>query len=61
MQRAPLDRERGAPAARIAHPREEHLIPLMVATGTAGEDSATLACNGTFGGARLSAYRFLES
>ena len=48
----------GAPAARIAHPREEHLIPLMVATGAAGNDRATLAYNGTFGGTRLSAYHF---
>ncbi|MBB33928.1 MAG: dioxygenase [Hirschia sp.] len=27
-----------APAARQAHPREEHLLPLMVAAGAAGED-----------------------
>jgi aromatic ring-opening dioxygenase catalytic subunit (LigB family) len=47
-----------APGARVAHPREEHLLPLMVASGAAGEDEATLAFNGTFGGARLSAYHF---
>ena len=47
-----------APAARIAHPREEHLLPLMVAAGAAGDDRATLAFNGTFGGARLSAFHF---
>jgi aromatic ring-opening dioxygenase catalytic subunit (LigB family) len=64
MHSAPPDRARGltewvrAPAARIAHPREEHLIPLMVATGAAGDDPARLAFNGTFGGARLSAYHF---
>ena len=64
MSREPADRERGliawaqAPAARIAHPREEHLIPLMVATGAAGNDPATLAFNGTFGGSRLSAFHF---
>ena len=64
MRRAPADRARGltewaqAPAARYAHPREEHLIPLMVATGAAGDDAATLAFNGTFGGTRLSAYEF---
>jgi aromatic ring-opening dioxygenase catalytic subunit (LigB family) len=64
MQRAPAARERGltewlsAPGARIAHPREEHLIPLMVATGAAGDDPAKLAYNGTFGGARLSAFEF---
>ena len=42
----------------IAHPREEHLIPLMVAAGAAGSDRATLAFNGTFGGTRLSAFHF---
>ena len=64
MQQTPVDRDRGltdwehAPAARLAHPREEHLIPLMVATGAAGDDPARLAFNGTFGGTRLSAYHF---
>jgi aromatic ring-opening dioxygenase catalytic subunit (LigB family) len=28
-----------APAARLAHPREEHLIPLMVAAGAAGKSA----------------------
>lgn len=28
-----------APAGREAHPREEHLLPLMVAAGAAGEDA----------------------
>ena len=66
MRKTPDDRARGltewagAPAARFAHPREEHLIPLMVATGAAGDDPATLAFNGTFGGTRLSAYHFGE-
>jgi aromatic ring-opening dioxygenase catalytic subunit (LigB family) len=27
-----------APSARAAHPREEHLLPLMVAVGAAGDD-----------------------
>jgi aromatic ring-opening dioxygenase catalytic subunit (LigB family) len=64
MSRAPEDRNRGltewaaAPSARIAHPREEHLIPLLVASGAAGDDRATLAYNGTFSGTRLSAYHF---
>lgn len=48
----------GAPAARAAHPREEHLIPLMVAAGAAGADRATLGYNRTFAGLRLSAYHF---
>lgn len=47
-----------APMARQAHPREEHLIPMMVAAGAAGEDRATVAYNGTFAGLRLSAYHF---
>lgn len=47
-----------APMARLAHPREEHLIPLMVTTGAAGADPATLAFNGTFGGLRLAAFHF---
>ena len=64
MALEPAERARGltewskAPAARIAHPREEHLIPLMVATGAAGEDAAALAYNGTFGGTRLAAFHF---
>ena len=29
-----------APSARVAHPREDHLIPLMVAVGAAGDDEA---------------------
>ncbi len=28
----------GAPGARLCHPREEHLLPLMVAAGAAGKD-----------------------
>jgi aromatic ring-opening dioxygenase catalytic subunit (LigB family) len=47
-----------SPAARAAHPREEHLIPLMVAAGAAGDDRAVVAFNGTFAGLRLSAYHF---
>jgi aromatic ring-opening dioxygenase catalytic subunit (LigB family) len=47
-----------APAARGAHPREEHLIPLMVAAGAAGTDRAELGYGGTFGGLRLSSYHF---
>ena len=47
-----------APAARQAHPREEHLLPLMVIAGAAGEDRAKVAYNGTVLGLRLSAYHF---
>jgi aromatic ring-opening dioxygenase catalytic subunit (LigB family) len=47
-----------APAARLAHPREEHLLPLMVVAGAAGKDRGVTAYNGTFAGLRLSAYHF---
>lgn len=47
-----------APAARQAHPREEHLLPLMVIAGAAGNDRATIPYNGSILGLRLSAYHF---
>ena len=53
-----LARWRDAPAARLAHPREEHLIPLMVAAGAADIDRARLAYNGAFAGIKLSAFHF---
>lgn len=45
-----------APAARAAHPREEHLLPLMVVAGAAEEAPAHRAYNGTFAAARVSAF-----
>lgn len=47
-----------APAARLAHPREEHLLPLMVIAGAAGADVGRVAYQGTMMGARLSGYHF---
>lgn len=47
-----------APSARLAHPREEHLLPLMVIAGAAGADRGKLAYNGTLMSLRLSAYHF---
>ncbi|MFI5301091.1 MAG: dioxygenase, partial [Polyangiales bacterium] len=47
-----------APSGRQAHPREEHLLPLMVVAGAAGADRGVVAYNGTLMGLRLSGYRF---
>jgi len=47
-----------APSARLSHPREEHLLPLMVIAGAAGQDRGSLAYNGKVFGLRLSAYHF---
>ena len=49
-----------APAARLAHPREEHLLPLMVALGAAERDAATRIYHERdfFGGITVSSYRF---
>ncbi|CAN7793426.1 dioxygenase [Caballeronia sp. LjRoot34] len=49
-----------APAARAAHPREDHLIPLMVAAGAAGDEAATrIYHQGDFMGAiTVSSFRF---
>jgi aromatic ring-opening dioxygenase catalytic subunit (LigB family) len=47
-----------APDARHAHPREEHLMPLMVAAGAAGNDRGTHVFGDRIGSATISAYRF---
>jgi aromatic ring-opening dioxygenase catalytic subunit (LigB family) len=49
-----------APAARIAHPREEHLLPLMVAAGAAGNDPAVRIYHEDefMGGLAVSSFRF---
>jgi len=62
-----------APAARAAHPREDHLLPLMVAVGAAGDDigirvyhqpdfmGAITASSYRFGGAVCQPQRTSES
>lgn len=49
-----------APAARFAHPREEHLLPLMVAVGAAFDEAGTRTYgeDNFFGGVTVSSYRF---
>lgn len=60
----PGEREAGliawerAPAARAAHPREDHLIPLMVAAGAAGDDRGRRIYTDRMFGKAVSAYRF---
>lgn len=52
-----------APAARAAHPREDHLIPLMVAVGAAGGDAGTRIYHQPdfMGAITASSYRFGEA
>lgn len=49
-----------APAARLVHPREDHLMPLHVATGSAGDDEGQLTYHEDdfFGGLAASSFRF---
>jgi aromatic ring-opening dioxygenase catalytic subunit (LigB family) len=66
VKASPSDRRLGlldwaqAPAARAAHPREDHLIPLMVAAGAAGNDpGARIYHQDDFMGAiTVSSFRF---
>ncbi|MFD1952599.1 DODA-type extradiol aromatic ring-opening family dioxygenase [Sphingomonas arantia] len=46
------------PAARNAHPREEHLLPLMIAAGAGDEDAGTRVFSDVVMEATVSAYRF---
>lgn len=49
---------RNAPFAAYAHPREEHLIPLMVAAGAGGDAPGSRIFTDEPMGAKISAYRF---
>jgi aromatic ring-opening dioxygenase catalytic subunit (LigB family) len=52
-----------APAAREAHPQEDHLIPLMVAVGAAEREKAAVIYHeeNLLGGVTASSFRFGES
>ncbi|MCE1229903.1 MAG: dioxygenase [Firmicutes bacterium] len=52
-----------APAARLAHPREEHLLPLMVALGAAEQEAAQAVYHETdfMGSLTVSSFRFGEA
>ena len=66
LSAAPRERTRqlvqweGAPAARIAHPREDHLVPLLVAVGAAEQEPAQRVYHERdfMGGVTASSYRF---
>jgi len=61
---APADREARlarwseAPGARASHPREEHLLPLMVAAGAGHGETATRRFTGQIWGKAISAFHF---
>jgi len=60
---AALLRWNEAPASRAAHPREEHLIPLMVALGAAEQEVAANVYHedAFFGSLAVSSFRFGEA
>jgi aromatic ring-opening dioxygenase catalytic subunit (LigB family) len=55
---ARLSRWTLAPHARVCHPREEHLLPLMVNLGAAAGDAGRQTFSGTIWGKAISAYQF---
>ena len=46
------------PQARLAHPREDHLIPLMVAAGAAGKEPGRVLFTDRFNGIKMWSYSF---
>jgi aromatic ring-opening dioxygenase catalytic subunit (LigB family) len=56
---AGLTRWDTVPAARDAHPREEHLLPLHVAVGAAGSDPGRRMLKDVVMGAFESAFQFV--
>ncbi|AMV37269.1 DODA-type extradiol aromatic ring-opening family dioxygenase [Planctomyces sp. SH-PL62] len=57
-RRSRLDAWATAPGGRFSHPREEHLIPLMVAAGAAGDDLGRKAFSDLVMGHPCSAFAF---
>ena len=55
---ARLQSWRRAPFASFCHPREEHLVPLFVASGAAGDDVGRCIFTDHVMGGATSAYRF---
>src|SRR5690606_39256251 len=55
---AALTRWEDAPEARACHPREEHLLPLMVVAGAAGDDRGHVPYSARLMGVQISAAHF---
>lgn len=53
-----LSKWASAPAARQCHPREEHLLPLMVIAGAAGADKGVTGYSASLLGVAVSAFHF---
>jgi aromatic ring-opening dioxygenase catalytic subunit (LigB family) len=53
-----LAKWRGAPGGAASHPREEHLIPLMVAAGAAQGDRGIRSFGESIGGKQISGFQF---
>ncbi len=47
-----------APGARHAHPREEHLLPLMVAAGAAADEGAQAVTEGLLFNCKYASFVF---
>jgi len=64
VEEPPAERDRDltnwakAPAGRESHPREEHLLPLMVAAGAAGEDPGRTIFTDRVLNVTISSHRF---
>ena len=64
VQSAPRERDAqlaqwmDAPAARLCHPRSEHLMPLFVAAGAGADDRGRRTYEDDVLGAKISAYAF---
>jgi aromatic ring-opening dioxygenase catalytic subunit (LigB family) len=50
----------GAPRARLAHPREDHLLPLLVSAGAAGSDPGRVLFSETVMKIPMTSYAFGE-
>lgn len=59
-ERLLVDWEALAPRARFVHPREEHLLPLLVAVGAAGNSAGVRALETTILGTKASAFLFRD-